>query len=323
MKYINDRKETSAALSGHETMFIDGLKQNMMIIMIVAIVVSILFAMWNAKRISAPLVRISRYTKHLSNGDYDEALPLESDITEISSLIHSLKVLTSELGNQQTLRKRMTSDLSHELRTPLTNLQGNIEGMIDGIWEVTPDRLQSMEEEVQRLARLVNSIESLNKLEGEYFDLDLEQENLYSLTDTIVNQFKPQFVNENKQIELTGEDVISVFDKDKMIQVITNLISNSLKFTNEHGVTKVSVTKDEKHAILKIEDDGIGISQVDLPHIFERLYRADESRNAEVEGQGIGLSIVQGIIQAHGGQARVKSEVGNGTVFTVKIPLVK
>jgi signal transduction histidine kinase len=323
MKYINERKETSGALSGHETMFIDGLKQNMMIIMIVAIFVSILFAMWNAKRISAPLVRISRYTKHLSNGDYDEALPLESDITEISSLIHSLKALTSELGNQKALRKRMTSDLSHELRTPLTNLQGNIEGMIDGIWEVTSERLQSMEEEVQRLSRLVNSIESLNKLEGEYFDLDLEQENLYSLTDTIVNQFKPQFVNENKQIEFTGEDVISVFDKDKMIQVITNLISNALKFTNEHGATKVSVTKDEKHAILKIEDDGIGISQKDLPHIFERLYRADESRNAEVEGQGIGLSIVQGIIQAHGGQVRVESSIGNGTVFTVKIPLVK
>jgi len=192
--------------------------------------------------------------------------------------------------------------------------------MIDGVWETSGERLESCHEEIIRINRLVGDLEKLNRFEAEAAALTYSEFDLCELIQHIANSFEPEFYKKGVALHFTGDREIIRADRDKIGQVIVNLLSNALKYTPSGGRVEIGATGSELLAKVVVEDSGEGIPPEDLPFIFERLYRADRSRSRLTGGSGLGLSITKAIVEAHKGTIEVGSEPGKGTVFTVFLP---
>ena len=255
----------------------------------------------------------------LSQGNFDAKSNIKSNIEELEDLRKSINILAEKLNYQDSLRKRLVSDITHEIRTPLNVLQNNLEAMIDGVFPVTKEGLNYLNEEVIRFGKLINDLNLLKEFESESIKLNYETIFLNELITEIGRDFFMAAENKNINIEYTiqpNEKYQIIGDKDKIKQVFINLLSNSLKFTDSNGKIIINLYKENKNIIVELIDNGIGIKQEDLPFIFERLYRGDKSRN-QIEGSGIGLTIVKNIIELHNAIIKVDSKEGIGT--TVKI----
>lgn len=273
-----------------------------------------------ADRISRPIRKVIRQTKRIESGDYAGRITIASRTEEINQLIHSINTLAGTLDRQQQSQKRMARDYAHELRTPLSALQSNLEAMIDGIWEPVPERLESCREEVLRLTRMISDIDNIVKIENEGMVLNKSKFDLSGAAEQTVLAFQPEAAAKNIKIGTDLNRCEIYADKDKIIQVIINLLANAVKYTDNGGEIRISIRKYGNGAELTISDTGIGIAKEDLPNIFEHLYRTDKSRSRDTGGSGIGLSVAKAIVDAHGGSMAVKSEVGRGSEFTVALP---
>jgi signal transduction histidine kinase len=191
--------------------------------------------------------------------------------------------------------------------------------MIDGLWEPTTERLISCQEEIKRLKRLVGDLEHLTKYESENLKLDKTKFNLNEVIKNIILNFEKEFLSKGVRLTFHGNDNYIYADKDKISQVIVNLLSNALKYTHGGSEVNISIYEDKDHTMISVKDTGIGIAEKDLPYIFERFYRTDDSRNRKTGGAGIGLTIVKAIVEAHGGSISVESKLSEGTEFIVKI----
>jgi signal transduction histidine kinase len=209
------------------------------------------------------------------------------------------------IEKQEEIRKRLTADVAHELRTPLTAVSANLEAIAEGALEPTPQRIKKCYDEIQRLNNLVSDMEKLATAEYDVLHLNKNPIDLLALAQEVF-------------AEVTGVPVMICADRERLIQVLTNLKSNAEKYSS--GIVSVTVQDKGKYAEITVADHGPGIAPEDLPHIFERFYRADKSRNRSTGGAGIGLAIVKTIVDAHGGQVRVASVVGQGSAFSVLMP---
>jgi len=224
------------------------------------------------------------------------------------------------LDTQESLRKRMSADVAHELRTPLATLQSHMEAMIDGIWEPDISRLKSCHEEIMRIGRMIGDLENLARFEGENLHLEKTEFELSQWAQAIVQNFEGDFQAKGVSIRLKASEQRVFADRDKLSQILVNLLSNALKYTDSGGMTEVCIQGDESIAELVVQDTGIGIPEEDLPYIFERFYRADKSRNRLTGGSGIGLTIAKSLVEAHNGTLSVESIFEKGTTLTVRIP---
>ena len=274
-----------------------------------------------AEGLSRPILKVINMAEMISKGNYSQKIEKKSNIEEIDKLTTSINSLGNSLYEQEKLRERLTRDVSHELRTPLSTLQSHMEAMIDGVWEPTTDRLTSCHEEILRLKRLVGDLEKLAQYESENLILNKTKFNMGEVVRNIALNFEKEFLNKEVTLNFEDKDIITYLDKDKISQVIVNLISNSLKYTPKGGKVEVKIFEDNKCFRLSVKDTGIGISEVHLPYVFERFYRADESRNKLTGGAGIGLTISKSIVEAHKGNIKVNSKIDQGTEFIVKIPM--
>lgn len=273
-----------------------------------------------AEGLSRPILKVINIAEMISKGDYSQKIEKKSNIEEIDKLTTTINSLGHSLNEQEKLRQRLTKDVSHELRTPLSTLQSHMEALIDGIWEPTPERLTSCHEEIIRLKRLVGDLEKLAQYESENLVLNKTKFNIGEVVKNIVLNFEKEFLNKGVALIFHEKDITSYLDKDKISQVVVNLISNALKYTPKGGRVEVKISEDEKYIKLSVNDTGIGISQDDLPYVFERFYRVDESRNKLTGGAGIGLTISKSIVNAHGGSITVDSIINQGTNFVAKVP---
>lgn len=276
-----------------------------------------------AEGLSRPILKVINVAEMISKGDYSQKIDKKSNIEELDKLTTTINSLGYSLNEQEKLRQRLTRDVSHELRTPLSTLQSHMEALIDGIWEPTPERLISCHEEIIRLKRLVGDLEKLAQYESENLILNKTKFNIGEVVKNIVLNFEKEFLNKEVVLNFHDNDVVTFLDKDKISQVVVNLISNALKYTPNGGKVDVNIYEDNNYIVLNVKDTGVGISSNDLPYVFERFYRADESRNKLTGGAGIGLTISKSIVEAHGGNITVDSIIGKGTNFIVKIPKIK
>lgn len=309
------------AYTEHDAMFISRMKKSLVYVALVALVISLLLASNLSKRIGKPLKHISEFTHQLTRGNYASIVSKETPVAEINSLIDSLNQLSDQLDRQTALRKRLTTDISHELRTPLTTLKGTVEGMIDGVWEITPGRLQSYYDEIDRLTRLIANIELIDKIEANDTQLEKSVFNMRLLLDSVVQIFANNVNQQQLTVSVQGDEAIIFADKDKLNQVWTNLLSNAIKFTPKKGKIHIRLKRQSNLFVMSIEDNGIGIENTQQRHIFDRFYMADSSRSRKMGGQGIGLSIVKSVIEAHNGRIVVQSKLSEGTKFTITIPI--
>ena len=256
----------------------------------------------------------------ISKGNFGERISEKSNTKEISQLTGTINNLAETMEKQEELRKRMAADVAHELRTPLANLQSSMEAMIGGIWELDAKHLKSCHEEVMRINRMVGDMEKLAKLEAENIVINKSTFDVSEQIEHILNNFATDFKNKDKKLIFHSKKENIEADKDKINQVITNLVSNELKYTNQGGTVEISLRKSENATEISVKDNGNGIPEEDLPYIFERFYRADQSRNRLTGGTGLGLTIAKAIVEAHDGEISVISELNKGTEFIVSLP---
>lgn len=310
--------------SDNDLMFLSTLNKIFISVGIFSLCLALILGLLIARGISKPILRVIDKAGLISEGNY-ENIEEQSNIVEINKLISSINNLSKNLNKQEKLRKRLTGDVAHELRTPLATLQSHLEAIIDGVWQPTIDRIKSCHEEIMRLNRMVMDLERLAKFESENLVLNKTEFDLGEVINNIIKNFENQFTIKNVTLKFLYRYEIIYADKDKISQVIINLISNSLKYTEQGGRVEVTINDIKNNDIsnniqIKVSDNGIGISEEDLPYIFERFYRADKSRNRLTGGSGIGLTITKAIIEAHRGSINAKGKKDKGTEFIVSIP---
>ncbi len=287
----------------------------------VSLLVAALLGVLFAKRITRPISGVISATKNISEGDYGVRVDTNLKERETYELADAVNHMAASLEEQEYLRKQLTGDIAHELRTPVTNISSYMEMMIDDVMEPTHERLKSCYDELSRLYGLIKDLERLESAESDRIDLDKEDVELLNLSGMILQGFETGIHEKNIDARVSGEEVHICADKGRISQVIANLLSNALKYTDENGKITISVKRQENNAVLTVEDTGIGISKEEQERVFERFYRTDKSRTRKTGGAGIGLSITKAIVQAHGGTIHCESEPGTGSRFIVTLPV--
>ena len=301
--------------------FLDSLNRILLVVGICAATAAAAAGAVLAKSLSVPLLKVTEITRKISDGDYGARLETENGQTqEIAALSGAVNHMAERLERQETLRRRLTSDVAHELRTPVANVSLNLEMMLDEVWEPTKDRLQSCYEELGRISGIISDLEKLRQMEAENMNLELEPVNLLELAQAVETAFEPDLKKKKLTCEVSEEAAAVMGDQRRLHQVIFNLVSNAVKYSTEGGTIQIRVKQEKHKAVLIVEDQGIGMAEEELPLIFERFYRTDLSRSRKTGGAGIGLAIVKAIVQAHQGTVTVTSKVGCGSRFTVTLP---
>ena len=287
---------------------------------VIAVIGAVFAGIIFAKKISVPVVSVTNITKEISNGNYNKKIDTNEDTTEIAQLVQAVNHMSYMLNEQENIRKRLTSDVAHELRTPVANESANIEAMVEGALEPDNARLESCYNELMRITDIISDLEKLRQIENEKLVLERTSVDVKELCESVIQAFKAQL--ESKQISCTvnADHVSRMADKNRLYQVMANLISNAIKYTQNGGCINVDVVDNKDFVAISVKDNGIGINESDLPFIFERFYRTDKSRNRTTGGAGIGLAIVKAIVLAHGGEVSVESKESVGSTFKVVLP---
>jgi signal transduction histidine kinase len=304
------------------------LGQLMIIAGIVILFVAPLFGYFLAGRATRPLARIITTTARLRPNHMEERLPIGGTHDELDQLSTTINRFLDLLGDYLARNREFVANAAHELRSPLAAVQSSVEVTLDSprTIEEYQDTLAEIADECGQLRILVNQLLLLAETDIERFPVDKHPVRLEKLVERSLDMFRG--AAEERGIELVCDDnypIVVDGDADRLRQVLNNLIDNSLKFTPRGGRVRVSSRRDEeaRQVVLAVSDTGTGISALDLPHVFERFYRGDKSRQREnlTFGNGLGLSICQSIVVAHGGSIGVESVEGRGATVTVRLPL--
>ncbi|MCY7910134.1 ATP-binding protein [Bacillus inaquosorum] len=276
-----------------------------------------------------PLSQMVHMMGHINAGNLNKRLPVYRKQMEIDTLAisfnHMLERIETSFKAEKEAKERIrqfVSDASHELRTPLTSIHGFIEVLLRGA-ALQPEQreraLNSMYEESKRATRLIEDLLFLAKIDR-VPSFEMKRGDL----DSLIREMEPQLslLAKERKLQLLLEDhAEAVFDGDKMKQVILNLVYNAVHYTDEKtGAITISLQKNDDGVMLMIADNGTGIAPEHLPHLFNRFYRADPSRSRKYGGSGLGLAVTKSIIDSHNGMIDVKSEIGRGTVFLIRLP---
>lgn len=306
--------------SNNDVQFLTMFNQIFMFGAILSLIIAVILGILMANKIGSPIKKVIEQTGKIENGDYKDLIEIKSNTKEVDKLIHSVNRLATTLNRQQLIRKRMAQDYAHELRTPLATLQSNLEAMIDGIWEPNKERLESCNEEILRLTRMLTGIDKIAEIEDNRISLNKTNFDIYELINKIMLTFESYLREKNITFMVEGISCNVYADKDKIGQVIINLISNAIKYTEVNGKISILIIDRINEVEFSISDNGVGIDKEDLPYIFEHLYRADKSRASNTGGNGMGLAVVNAIVDAHQGKVSVESKSQFGSKFTVTLP---
>ena len=315
--YIDNSYLTDSAL-----IFKDTLRKSILLSSFITIILGILISMYLSKNLTAPLVNIRDTAVEIRQGNLQSRSSVDTNTLEIKDLSDSINYLGETLIKEENSRKAYASDISHELRTPLTTLKTHLEAMLDGVWEANEEHLNILLGEIDRLSNFSDDLRDSFKAKEYNIDLNKTSFNVSKELKDIITVFKPIYSKDNCILEYSFEDNIEInFDRDKFNQIINNLLTNSKRYLGDNGKVIVELKKDKKNIFIKIKDNGIGIKAEDLPHIFDRFYRVDSSRNKGTGGSGLGLSIVKSLVEAHGGSISINSVYGEGTDVNIILPI--
>jgi signal transduction histidine kinase len=283
----------------------------------------VLAAAWGARsirRISRPLDQLVEASNKVAEGDYSVRVE-EKGPPEVYSLMRGFNSMAERLQINDQQRRSMLADISHELRTPITVIQGNVEGILDGLYPADEARLKSIIEETQILSRLVDDLRTLALAESGALYLKREPTNLAELIRDAVSGFASQAKEKDIKLQLSLDTVEDAdVDPQRVREVLTNLLSNALRYTPRGGEVNVCLTEAgsgvERTVTISVQDNGPGIDPDILPHVFDRFYKSSDSG-----GMGLGLSIAKYLVEAHRGKIWAESELGKGTRISFTLPL--
>ncbi len=297
---------------------------NLFIIQLICGMTVVLFSFWLAYKLVEPLKKMSRSIEEIQMGYGKDTLEIY-DYTETIEICEKFNELLNRMKVLDESRQEFVSNVSHELKTPLTSMKvlaDSINCMGDAPVELYKEFMEDIGNEIERETKIINDLLSLVKMDKSAADLNIVSLNVNELLEQILKRLKP--IAEKQKVELVLESfrpVIADVDEVKITLAFTNLIENAIKYNNAGGWVRVSLNADHKYMYLKVEDNGIGMPEADLDHIFERFYRVDKSHSREIGGTGLGLAITKSSVQMHKGAIKVFSTEGEGTIFNVRIPL--
>lgn len=299
------------------------LKAQLIYISVIIIVLALILSFLISRSVSKSIIRVNESAKELAKGNFDVTFD-GKDYREIGQLSDTLNYAASELAKTEKFQHELLANVSHDLRTPLTMIIAYSEVMRDLPGENTPENIQVVIEEAQRLTNLVNDMLDISKLQAGVLELDKCS---YDLTDSI-NGVMERYVKlkeqEDYQIQFVYDTHITVYaDELKIFQVLYNLINNAINYTGEDKkVTVQQLVKKDKVRI-EVRDTGAGIPKEELANVWERFYKVDKVHKRAVQGTGLGLSICKNILQMHGAEYGVESEDGKGSVFWFELEISK
>lgn len=283
----------------------------------ISLAIGLVIAIILSTNISKPITSIGESTLAIKEGNYNLIVE-DTDIREIEILKDNINYLSSNLKRQESIRKQYAQDISHELRTPLTNLKLYIEAMKDGVAEADPATLDILSNEIVRLEGLVVGLKNTFDKNVSYAILSKSEVNITELIEYIAGSFLAKAKLNNINIEThLDRNVIFTTDRDKLSQIIQNLVSNAIKAIGKDGKIDIRLRETEKEILINVIDTGIGIKEDDIPRIFERFYRVEDSRNTKENGVGLGLAITKNFAEALSGKIKVKSKLGEGSDFAI------
>lgn len=309
------------SLGDSELILIKSLNRSLITISIIFLFVAIGYGFVSAKRITNPITSIIRTSMSIAEGNFRYYAKESSYSQETADLVTSFNKMVRTLAIKEQQKKQITADIAHELRTPLCNLQGHMEAMIDNILYPTTERLQGCHAEILRLTRIVEQLQELNLLESKNSFLNRKYFDFAQLSESLSTDFEVNLRKKGIQLFTQAPSPAPVFgDMHRIKQCMLNLISNAINYSADDGKITIVYEKTKQGVLLRVCDNGSGISTEDLPHVFERFYRTDKSRSQSSGGMGIGLSITKAIIEAHEGEITVESRIDVGSTFIVSLP---
>lgn len=289
------------------------------------------YVLWRS--LVVPLRDVAATSRRIASGRYSERvkMPRQNLGMALTQLITSFNQMAQALASVEQQRITLIGNVAHELRTPLAGLRGYLEGVQDGVFEPSVETIGVLQQEVERLTRLVEDLQTMATVEAGAVELTFQPFDLQETARQVVTRFQPQA--RKKKIDLRMENspeeaVIVIADPDRTVQILTNLVNNALQYTSAGGVVTVTVADSNAGVIpvasrsVIVSDSGIGIPAAALPYIFERFYRVDESRSRGSGGSGIGLTIARHLAWQMAGDLTAASEgPGAGSTFTLTLPL--
>lgn len=291
---------------------------------LVAGIVAVLLAGLLVRQLTQPLVALAVASRLIATGDRTVRVPVRSK-DELGELAATFNQMANSLETQETLRRTLMADVAHELRTPLTGIQGTVEALQDGVFPLTAEHLGSIHDQVRLLNRLVEDLRTLANAEAGQLALERLPLNVAHVAQQSLTTFQPQAAAQQIDLSLRIDSQLPTLrgDAQRLGQVLNNLLDNALRHTLAGGQVGISLAGEPDGICLAVLDSGAGIAPADLPHIFDRFYRADGSRNRQTGGSGLGLAIARQLVVAHHGKIWVESPPAGqrqGTAFYIFLP---
>ncbi len=278
--------------------------------------------------ITSPVRELTAAVESIASGNLSKRVSIRSK-DEIGRLGLAYNSMADSLARAERSRRRMVADIAHELRTPLTLIQGNLEAFIDGMYALNMENIVNIYDETLVVTRLLDDLRDLALAEAGKLPLDFDEVNVVRLAETVIERFKIYAHEREASItmDIPSHEPIVIGDFQRLSQAIGNLIANALAYTPKGGQVRVKVDNARatslngvRSVLISVSDDGPGIEREDFQRVFDRFYRTDKSRARKNGGSGLGLSITDRIIEAHGGAVRLESTVGQGSVFSILLP---
>lgn len=303
--------------------FVREQKQAFALIALAMVFLAALVSIPLAQRMVKRIRNLASATHRLASGRYDTRIPAESS-DELGLLARDFNALALTLEKHEQARRQWFADISHELRTPLSILRGEIEAMQDGIRAPTPEAIGSLHGEVIRLSRLVSDLYDLSLSDLGALTYSKTEADLAEALAQALDPFRPEYADRGISLETdlpTGAAFPLFADSERLHQLFTNLLENSLKYTDPGGRLRVFVERGNGKATVHFQDSGPGVPESDMEKLFERLYRVDSARNRESGGAGLGLSICRSIVEAHEGTIAAFPSPLGGLWVKIEFPM--
>ena len=302
---------------------VDTLRIQMIWITVVMIILSLLIALVISKKVSRSMIRVNNAAKKLAKGDFNVSFD-GKDYREIAELSETLNQAATDLGKNEKLQKELIANVSHDLRTPLTMIIAYSEVMRDLPGENTPENVQVVIDEAKRLTNLVNDMLDISKLQAGALEMKLSEFNLTDRIQKVLERYNKLKEQDGYRIDFEyQEEVYVCADEFKIFQVIYNLINNAINYTGSDKRVLVRQLVREQIVRIEVIDSGEGISEENLPYVWDRYYKVDKTHKRAVMGTGLGLSIVKNILELHHAEYGVESILSAGSKFWFELPVIE
>jgi signal transduction histidine kinase len=316
-----NQSDMASMMGRPETQFLKSLKQSLMVTAGIMLFIGGAVSYYLARNIARPVLDLNRAVNQVTAGDLDVAVIVNRK-DEVGQLAAAFNTMTTKLKSATILRQRFLAGIAHELRTPLTILKANLEGIADGVIAPDQEQIDSLNEEVDRLIKMVGELRDLSLLEAGQMAPEFREVDISYILRQVVTKSKP-LADEKKidlQVKIVEGTHLAFVDSAMVSQIVYNLVLNAIKYTDAGGFVTVEAKPKNEMIEIGVTDSGVGIAMEDREHVFDYFYRVDPARTKQSGGTGLGLALVKQMTLAHGGEVKVKSAVGQGSTFTVLLP---